>query len=130
MDAGMNKGFTLLELMIVVAVVAILAAVAYPSYQEHVRSANREDAKQTLMQMAQKMEHVYATNLTYAGSNVTMPATAYTFSISNASSTAYTLLATPVATSTQAADRCGVLSISRDGTKAAKKGAVSVADCW
>ncbi len=130
MDAGMNKGFTLLELMIVVTVVAILAAVAYPSYQEHVRSARREDAKQNLMQMAQKMEHVYATNLSYANSGVTASSAGYQLSISTATSTTYILLATPSAGTPQAVDRCGVLSLSRDGTKSAKKGATVVTDCW
>ncbi|MDR0274565.1 MAG: prepilin-type N-terminal cleavage/methylation domain-containing protein [Burkholderiaceae bacterium] len=49
-------GFTLIELMIVVAVIAILAAIAYPSYAEFVRRANRANAKEALLKAAQWME--------------------------------------------------------------------------
>jgi type IV pilus assembly protein PilE len=54
-----NTGFSLIELLVVVAVVAILAAVAYPTYQEQVASARRADMKAELMRLAQYMERVY-----------------------------------------------------------------------
>ena len=47
--ASKAGGFTLIELMIVVAVLAILAAIAFPSYQEHVRKARRAQAKADLV---------------------------------------------------------------------------------
>ena len=53
-----EKGFTLIELMIVVAVVGILAAIAYPSYQNHIRKANRANAQAFIMNLANK-EQIY-----------------------------------------------------------------------
>ena len=47
------KGFSLLELMIVVVVVAILSAVAYPSYQAHIAASRRAEARAVLMEAAQ-----------------------------------------------------------------------------
>jgi type IV pilus assembly protein PilE len=54
------RGFTLIELMVVVMVVAILAALAYPSYTSSVRKARRADAKAALTEIAQSMEALYA----------------------------------------------------------------------
>lgn len=51
-----HSGFTLIELMIVVAVVAILTMVAYPSYVNYVIRANRSQAQQFLMDIAQREE--------------------------------------------------------------------------
>lgn len=62
-----SKGFTLIELMIVVAVVAILAAIAYPSYLDHVKKTRRSDAQGALMGLANAMERYYTTNNSYAG---------------------------------------------------------------
>lgn len=64
-----NHGFSLIELMIVVAIIAILAAVAYPSYQQHVRRTAITEAHMSLNSLAQAMERFRAQNGTYSGSH-------------------------------------------------------------
>jgi type IV pilus assembly protein PilE len=59
------RGFTLIELMMVVVVVAILAAVAYPSYQEAVRKAKRAEGRAALMELMQQQERYYSQKNTY-----------------------------------------------------------------
>lgn len=70
MSTSLNRirtvsGFTLIEVMIVVAIVGILAAVAYPSYQQHVRSSRRADAQAALSELAQFMERRFTENNGY-----------------------------------------------------------------
>lgn len=65
-----NGGFTLIEMMIVVAIVGILAAIAYPSYQEYVRRGNRAEARATMMDIAQMQERYFSSNNAY----LTIPA--------------------------------------------------------
>lgn len=65
-----QRGFTLIEVMIVVAIIAILVAVAVPSYQNQVRSSNRADAQGALMNLAQAMERYYTERGTYVGAAV------------------------------------------------------------
>lgn len=62
-----QAGFTLVELMIVLAIVAILAAIAIPSYQSQIRKTHRKDAMSALQGLAQSMERFYAQNNTYIG---------------------------------------------------------------
>ena len=61
------NGFTLIELMIVVAIVGILASIAFPAYQDSVRKARRSDAQGALMSFANAMERYFTTNGTYVG---------------------------------------------------------------
>lgn len=61
------SGFTLIELMVVVAVVAILAAIALPSYQDSVRKGRRGQAKSDLVELAQRAERYRTINNSYAG---------------------------------------------------------------
>jgi type IV pilus assembly protein PilE len=61
------KGFTLIELMIVVAIVAILASIAVPAYNDSITKSRRADAQGTLTSFANAMERHFTTNGTYAG---------------------------------------------------------------
>lgn len=60
------RGFTLIELMIVVAIVGILAALAYPSYQDYIRKTRRSDAVSALTTARLQQEQWRASNKTYA----------------------------------------------------------------
>lgn len=65
-----NRGFTLIELMVVVVIIAVLAGIAYPSYQKHMTGTRRSDAQAALLQIANQQErfftecNYYATTLT------------------------------------------------------------------
>ena len=138
---GGGRGFTLIELMIVVAVVAILAAIALPSYQEMLRKGNRADAKAVLMETAQFMERYFTTHNTYVGA--TLPGDRspkgaidsdrrYTISFvtGQPQATTFVVQAIPFAGSTQEQDKCGTLSLDNTGLQKAVKGGSVVAGCW
>lgn len=64
------KGFTLIELMIVIVIIAILAAFAYPSYTKYNIRTQRIDAQSEMLQIAQRMQTYRAANSSFAGATV------------------------------------------------------------
>ena len=62
-----QAGFTLVELMIVVAIIGIIASIAYPGYQGFVTNSNRSAAQADLMALASALEKHKAANFTYQG---------------------------------------------------------------
>ena len=128
-------GFTLIELMIVIAAVAILASIALPSYQEQVRKSRRAQAKSDLVEYAQMAERFFTVNNTYVG--FALPATQspreagatarYTLALTTQTASAFVITAT--ATGPQTSDRCRDLSLSNTGLKT-ESGSATLAECW
>ena len=129
-NAG-RKGFTLIELMIVIAVVAILVALALPSYSQYIRKANRAEAQQLLLNWANNQELWRATHTSYAANADITPPThdKYNFTAEDPAvptPTTYILTATP--TGDQANDKqygvdCDPLTLDQSNGK-------SPAKCW
>lgn len=131
--AQANRGFTLLELMIVVAIIAILGAVAYPAYQDSVKSARRADARSSLMSAQLAQEKYRGNNLSYgATADIGIPTTSeggyYTIAVASNSGLAYVVTATPVAGSSQASDACGTFAVNQNGPDTST--GYAGADCW
>lgn len=111
-----ERGFTLIELMIVIAVVGILAGVAVPSFQTPLYKARRTDGITALLQLQMSQEQWRSGNTRYASlSDLRAPTASgmryYTLAVADPTASGYSLIAT--ATGAQAGDRlCRVLRIT------------------
>jgi type IV pilus assembly protein PilE len=147
--ARTRRGFTLIEVMIVVAIVGILAAIAYPMYRDQVMSGNRAEGKAALLKTAQLEERWYTSNGVYTGTlgqlygiggatitsneNPALPGRYNIAIVPDAGALGYaqgyTLTATPVA----GADTiCGNLSLTSTGVRTftGTGPSATVAKCW
>ena len=146
-------GFTLVELMIVVAAVAILAAIAIPQYGQYVMRAKRVEARTALLDLAARQERFFALNNAYSsdaaalgyGAGATFPLTlssgggkVYTIpapTVTAGSATAlptYVALARPIGTQT-ADTQCGTYRLDHLGVQSNQDGsggAIAGANCW
>lgn len=137
------QGFTLIELMIVLAIVGVLAAVALPAYQSYLQRGWRSDARATLLNNAQFMSRYYSQNLRYSDGATppaapTLPLTTspqgsssssakYTLSVTAITDTSYTLTAAPNGWTDS---KCGSLTLDQLGQKGVTLTGADAVDCW
>ena len=132
------NGFTLIELMVVVAIIGVISAIAYPSYSSYMKKSARADAKVGLVKLADKQERYYLQNNTYAADTALLGLAGalvsaegyYNLTVDAADVSGFVLKATAVAGKTQANDTgCTVMTLSSTGVKA-PNGPAPVKDCW
>ena len=141
-----KRGFTLIELMIVVLVIAVLASIALSGYQKQVRKSRRAEARQALSDIALREEKYRSNNILYATCDQAVaPSTCASFNLTltyytvahtgTPTAIAYVLTATPKGDQTK--DACGTLSLQMSsgtlikcpGTNPACA-ASTPTDCW
>jgi type IV pilus assembly protein PilE len=135
--ARATRGFTLIEIMIVVALIGILASIALSSYQSHALKTRRYAAQSCLMEQAQYMERYYTTAnnpMSYTGAVLpsatckTNLASYYAFSLISASQ-AFTVRA--VASGTQTGDtNCRTLALNQAALQSSSSATASTTGCW
>ena len=144
---GYRAGFSLIELMIVVAIVAVIFAIAFPSYERYIVRAKRAVGQNMLMQVADRQQQFFMDNKRFAASLANLGFGAnpfivdddgastvagdadavYSVSLSNVTATTWTATATPLNGQLTRDTDCGNLTITQAGTKG-KSGAGD--NCW
>lgn len=131
------RGFTLVELLVVITIVAILASIAVPAYDSFLTRTRRTEGKTALLEASQGLERCFTRFAAYNAAGCdTAAAVAATFDSANAwynvsgqvTATTYTLLATPLGTQSDDTE-CGNFGLNDVGVRTVS-GTGAVEDCW
>jgi type IV pilus assembly protein PilE len=127
-----SKGFTLIEMMVVVALIAIMAAIALPSYREYIKKSRRAEAQSYLMNIALRQQQFLVDTRSYSAlspdniaSQPSNVSGAYTVTMNVVAGPPPTFTVTATPKTDQASEKCGTLTIDQTGTKTA-----NLASCW
>jgi type IV pilus assembly protein PilE len=151
----LQKGFTLIEVMVVVAIVAILASIIYPSYQQHLIRSKRAAAESFMLSVANKEEQILLDLRCYVnvaqnadfpndpsaaspGLNLTIPTNVsdhYSIVVSDSvcpvvGAPIYNITATRTSAAQLQDTKCGNLTLNQNGQKGVTAAGGTVKDCW
>ena len=144
---GLQRGITLLELMIVVVIVAIISAFAYPSYMQYVVNTKRTAGTSSLLQIADRQQQFFMDNKSYTGDLTNLGFAAnplviadngttavagdsdavYSISLSAVTATTFTATAAPLHGQLTRDTDCGSLTLTQAGVRGNSAGG---GDCW
>jgi type IV pilus assembly protein PilE len=128
---AMQKGFTLIELMITVVIIGILASIAIPQYADHVIRAKLQEGTSALAASRVKMEQYYMDNRTYASSGVPAATANFTYALSSLGTTSYIITATGRAGGSVSNFTYNIDQTNTKQTTSAKTGwGTTPANCW
>ena len=127
-----NRGFSLIEIMIVIAIIGIIITIAAPSYTEYLKKGRRAEVVSLLSEQAQILERFYTKNNVYTGiTGLSTGNDFYTITPTIADQT-FLLTATRKAGTTMATDKCGDFTLTNTGVRSMNNATTGLTtkDCW
>ncbi|UZE17160.1 prepilin-type N-terminal cleavage/methylation domain-containing protein [Pseudomonas sp. B21-054] len=128
-----NRGFTLIEIMIVIAIIGIVITVGYPSLTEYMKKGRRTEIAGLLSQQVQILERYYSKNNVYSNETPGLSGGNDFYTINRAlTEQSFTLTAVRKSGSSMATDKCGDFKITNTGARTVENAAAGVTtkDCW
>ena len=127
-----NRGFTLIEIMIVIAIIGIVLTISIPSYNEYVKKGRRAEVVSLLSDQAQSLERFYTKNNVYTGiTGLSAGNDFYTLTPTITDQT-FLLTAARKTGTAMATDKCGDFTLTNTGVRSMNNATTGLTtkDCW
>ncbi|WP_395598058.1 type IV pilin protein [Pseudomonas sp. A1437] len=127
-----NRGFTLIEIMIVIAIIGIVLTISIPSYNEYVKKGRRAEVVSLLSEQAQSLERFYTKNNVYTGiTGLSAGNDFYTLTPTITDQT-FLLTAARKTGTAMATDKCGDFTLTNTGVRSMNNATTGLTtkDCW
>ena len=127
-----NRGFTLIEIMIVIAIIGIVLTIAAPSFTEYLNKGRRSEIAGVLSEQAQILERFYSKNNVYTDATGLSAGNDYYTITPTLTDQTFLLTAVRKAGSSMAADKCGDFTLSNTGVRSMVNATdgLTAKDCW
>lgn len=125
-----NRGFTLIEIMIVIAIIGIVITIGYPSLTEYMKKGRRTEVAGLLSEQAQILERFYSKSNVYTGASGLSAGNDFYTITPTLTDQAFTLTAVRKSGTSMATDKCGDFTITNTGVRSLLNATATTKDCW